>query len=216
MNHYFAHNKMIQAVAWLLLGYLGIGWVHSTPPESPSSAANSSSPDATPADPEALLRASRATVQSFATQLQAELKQAIADGGLPNAIAVCQTRAPLIANAVSQDSGFLVRRTALKPRNPRGTPDDWERAVMEQFEARRAAGEKPEKLEYTETVTSNGGVLFRYMKAIPTTTPCLGCHGTQLAPEVAPLLDERYPHDQARGFREGDLRGAFSVLQLLR
>ncbi|MGM0774574.1 MAG: c-type heme family protein, partial [Pseudomonadota bacterium] len=39
----------------------------------------------------------------------------------------------------------------------------------------------------------------------------LGCHGKSIDPEVKAKLDELYPEDQATGFSEGDLRGAFVV-----
>jgi len=49
------------------------------------------------------------------------------------------------------------------------------------------------------------------MQAIGTAEACLGCHGEKIKPELLSLLDQRYPQDQARGFREGDLRGAFTL-----
>jgi hypothetical protein len=49
------------------------------------------------------------------------------------------------------------------------------------------------------------------MKAIPTAKVCLACHGSAITPEVTAALDEAYPQDQARGYAEGDIRGAFSL-----
>ena len=47
---------------------------------------------------------------------------------------------------------------SLKTRNPLlGTPDAWEQAVLAEFDRRAAAGEKPETLEYSETVTEPQG-----------------------------------------------------------
>jgi hypothetical protein len=43
--------------------------------------------------------------------------------------------------------------------------------------------------------------------------PCLKCHGENLDPKVAAKLDALYPHDQARGYKAGDVRGAFTVRQ---
>ena len=57
------------------------------------------------------------------------------------------------------------------------------------------------------------GKTFRYMKAIPTGEVCLACHGERLNPELGQRLDELYPQDKARGFKEGDIRGAFTVSQ---
>ena len=50
---------------------------------------------------------------------------------------------------------------------------------------------------------------FRYMKAIPTRSFCLQCHGVELAPGVSEALARLYPDDLGTGFREGDIRGAF-------
>jgi hypothetical protein len=53
------------------------------------------------------------------------------------------------------------------------------------------------------------------MKAIPTGAVCLACHGETIAPPIAAKINELYPQDQATGFREGDLRGAFVVTKTL-
>lgn len=49
------------------------------------------------------------------------------------------------------------------------------------------------------------------MKAIPTAALCVKCHGETIDPEVEAKLKALYPNDQARGFKEGDLRGAFTL-----
>ena len=66
-------------------------------------------------------------------------------------------------------------------------------------------------MEYYEVVDHDDGKTFRYMKPIPTAKVCLGCHGDSLSAELAAKLDELYPDDQARGFKEGDIRGAFTI-----
>ena len=100
----------------------------------------------------------------------------------------------------------------MKRRNTDNSADAWERAVLETFEARKAAGEDPAKLEYVAEVDQGGEATFRYMKAIPTQAVCLACHGGDaVSPEVEAALKRYYPDDQARGFKEGDLRGAFTL-----
>jgi hypothetical protein len=49
------------------------------------------------------------------------------------------------------------------------------------------------------------------MKAIPTGEICLLCHGAVLAPGVADELTRRYPQDKARGYKPGEIRGAFTL-----
>ncbi len=157
---------------------------------------------------------SRAVVKAFAAELKQELKRALKEGGPVKAITVCNAVAPAIAKQQSTKHGWQIGRTSLRVRNPANAPDGWERAVLERFEARRKAGEDPAKMEYFEVVQQNGKKLFRYMKAIPTAEkPCLMCHGSRIKPEVTRVLDKLYPNDQARGFKAGDIRGAFTITQ---
>ncbi len=157
---------------------------------------------------------SRAVIKEFAGALKAELKRAIKKGGPLEAITVCSSVAPAIARHQSIKYGWQVGRTSLKPRNPDNAPDSWEKSVLEKFEARKKAGENPGKMEYFEVVEQNGKKEFRYMKAIPVKKkPCLACHGTNIKPDIAAALDKRYPKDQARGYKAGDIRGAFSITQ---
>ena len=166
-------------------------------------------------DPEPRIQASRQVVKEFMQQLKGELQQAMQSGGPVRAIEICRTRAPVIAGSLSQKTGWRVARTSLKYRNPANAPDAWERGVLQEFEARKAKGEDVRKLEHAERVTVNGKKEFRYMKAIPTGPVCLGCHGEKLEPAVEQALKQFYPQDRARGFRVGDIRGAFTLTQPL-
>ena len=160
---------------------------------------------------------SRTTVKTFAQTLQGELKAAIEAGGPPNAISVCHIRAPAIASELSAMQGWTVGRTSAKARNPENRPDAWEAKVLADFEMRKAAGEDPSKLEFFEVVTQGDEQQFRYMKAIviPENAPCLACHGTDIAPAVAEKLQMLYPDDPATGYKAGDIRGAFTIIQPL-
>ncbi len=158
----------------------------------------------------------RGAVQTLMKNLGGQLKAAMKEGGPIKAIGVCKDVAPSIAGEVSQSMGFDVARTALKVRNPDNAPDDFERAALEEFAAAMAGGADPAKLEKTAVVDTDGGRLFRYMKAIPMSEkPCMACHGGNIAPDVSAKIDELYPKDEAVGFKPGDLRGAFTITQKL-
>ena len=58
------------------------------------------------------------------------------------------------------------------------------------------------------TVELAGGGLG-YVEPIRIKPPCLACHGASLAPATADELAERYPEDQATGYKLGELRGLF-------
>ena len=158
-----------------------------------------------------LTQEARALVKQYAHKLKHELKHALSEKGVKGAIGVCRVKAPDVSTDVSKESGWVVRRTSLKLRSLDDVPDKWEVGVMESFEKRKAAGEPVGKLEHAEVVNVKGKRWFRYMKAIPTRKVCLKCHGSDISEDVAEALDASYPFDQARGFKEGDIRGAFTL-----
>jgi len=158
-------------------------------------------PSTSTADDSALLLKSQALTAEYATQLKAALQEAMSTGGPVAAISVCKDFAPAIQSELSRQSGASVRRTSLRFRNPSNAPDDWETETLEMF----AGSEQKEVI----AMTASGAT--RYMKAIPTGAVCLACHGEELAPEVKESLDTAYPHDRARGYSLGEIRGAFSI-----
>ena len=150
-------------------------------------------------------------VQAFATALKGELMAAMQSGGPTAAIEVCNTRAPAIAESVSLEQGVEIGRVSLKNRNPDNSANEWQAAVLMDFQNRVDSGEDAAGLSWQETAETGGGAEYRFMKAIPTGAVCLACHGKVLAPEVAAQIESLYPEDKATGFSEGDLRGAFVV-----
>ncbi|MCW8956222.1 MAG: DUF3365 domain-containing protein [Gammaproteobacteria bacterium] len=156
---------------------------------------------------------SKQVVQQFMKQLKGELEQAMKAGGPVKAIAVCNHKAPVIASELSAKYGWKIARTSLKVRNPENTADAWENEVLHKFENRKAMGEDVKPMAYFSTVGKDHQQSFRFMKAIPTAEVCLKCHGQNIAPEVKAKLDELYPNDKARGYKLGDIRGAFTITQ---
>lgn len=155
---------------------------------------------------------SRAAVKTFFGQLKGELVAALKSGGPVNAISACNAKAPAIAAHLSEKKGWSIGRTSLKLRNLANAPDAWEKKVLEDFEARKAKGESPKGMEFAEVVEQGGEKVFRYMSAIPTAEkPCLACHGEKIDAKVTAALDSLYPGDQARGYKAGDIRGAFTI-----
>jgi hypothetical protein len=146
-------------------------------------------------------------------KLLATLTQAIDKGGPDGAIAVCREEAPKLAKAASEQSGWNIRRVSLRQRNPKATPDAWERAALEDFDRRAAAGESPATLEKAELVDEGGQKVQRYMRALPTQPLCLACHGdaASLSPAVGARLKELYPEDRAVGYAVGQIRGAMTI-----
>lgn len=163
-------------------------------------------------DKAALAEEAKGAVQAMGGKLKGELEAAMKAGGPVEALNVCKDKAPEIAKSVSAEKGVQVSRVSLKNRNPEmGAANEWQTAVLNDFEAKKAAGTDPATLVHAEVV----GNEFRFMKAIPTGEVCLKCHGTDLSPAVTAKLTELYPNDKATGYKEGDLRGAFVVVKNL-
>lgn len=154
---------------------------------------------------------SQEAITEFATTLKASLTAGMQSGGPVEAITVCNQVAPTIATELSKKYGLEIARTSLKVRNTNNAADEWEEAVLNQFEARKQAGESVLSLTFSEQLATNEGVESRMMKAIPTDKVCLACHGTKIAEPIQASLDQLYPNDQATGFKLGDIRGAFTV-----
>lgn len=156
----------------------------------------------------------RGVATTVPPKLLAVLREEIAKGGPEGAIAACRDQAPALARQASIDSGWSVRRVSLKPRNPQAVPDAWERAALEDFDRRAAAGAAPASLERAEVVkAADGRSELRYLRALPVVELCTGCHGTpdKLSPAVVAQLRTLYPDDRGVGYRVGDIRGAITL-----
>ncbi len=155
----------------------------------------------------------RKVAGSVPPKLLAVLTEEIGKSGPEGAILVCREKAPQLAKAASDETGWSIRRVSLKNRNPRAVPDAWERAALLDFDRRAAAGESPATLEKAEIVVENGTQSYRYMRALPTQPLCLNCHGLpeQLTPAVKERLKALYPDDKAVGYRPGEIRGAMTI-----
>ena len=127
-------------------------------------------------------------------------------------MSVCAEKAPAIAEQLSGETGWQIKRVSLKPRNQQNAePDAWERAALRQFDQRQADGESAAKMAIAEIVDGN----FRFMKAQGVEPVCLNCHAADISPEVEAALETNYPMDKARGYTLGQIRGAFSLTKSL-
>jgi hypothetical protein len=151
-------------------------------------------------------------IADFSQALKGQLQAAIKQGGLINAVSVCKSVAPAIV-AENSKEGWTLTRTSLRVRNSDNTPDEWELSQLQQFELVNASGQQPadKPIVASEFIVNDGNTQFRYMKAIPAQQLCLGCHGSNIEPEVSALLSKTYPDDKAVNFALGDIRGAFSL-----
>lgn len=168
--------------------------------------------------PPAELERARKAAQQLKGELMKNLTAALAEGGARQGVMVCAEIAPGIAAGLSKD-GMTVRRITDRPRNPANAPDGREKELLDALAAAHARGEKlTEIVEVSEAGASPGTDRavrrdLLYLSPLTIAAPCLQCHGdpAQIDPAVRAALAEKYPKDQATGYKAGDLRGAVSV-----
>jgi len=194
------HTKSFSLTALIMAITFALSIVISSPTQA--------QPDAAANQTKANKGEAMSIVKKFGGTLKPQLKKAIKSGGPVKAIDVCSVQAPAIAEQLSKETGWTVKRVSLKARNKSAaTPDAWETKVLQQFEARQAKGEDPKTMAYSETIDGK----FRFMKAQAIAPVCLNCHGETLAEPVQKALKQHYPDDMATGYTLGQIRGAFSL-----
>ncbi len=154
-----------------------------------------------------LVRA-RDAAQALSADLMGRLGKELAAGGPARAVSVCAEVAPQVARERST-AGLTVRRVSARPRNPADAPDAFEAERLTKMETAHATG-----LPAGELAEWQPDGTLRMMRPIVVGKACLACHGdaAQIDPDVRRLLAARYPDDKATGYREGDFRGAVSVM----
>ena len=165
------------------------------------------------------MQETRDIASAMLKELGQTLQSAMANGGPENAIGVCKTQAPEIAQNLSAKHQLQVARVGTRARNAvMGQPNEWQALALKQFEARLASGDKPHDIEYVQLTKSGAYDLeLRYAKPIVMQAMCTACHGSpeQITPAVKAKLQQLYPNDKAVDYKPGELRGAVVVTRIL-
>ena len=148
--------------------------------------------------------------QTFDT-LSHSLQNAIAEMGAEKAISYCQVNAYPLTDTYASDS-VIIRRTALKYRNPANKPTADEERILKLFASQKEKGIVNDSLKAITEKEANGTIHF--YKPIILQPMCVNCHGNKSDLSQAALwktMDSLYPTDMAFGFKPGDLRGIWHV-----
>ena len=147
----------------------------------------------------------RAEGAALLAPFKTELKRALMKGmeaGPAEAISVCSVEAPGISARLSVDD-VVMGRSSHKLRNVNNATPEWLAPVL------RGYADGSTALEPIALSIDEGRM--GYAEPIMVQPMCLACHGESLAPDVAAMISEAYPDDQATGFKAGDFRGVFWV-----
>lgn len=141
--------------------------------------------------------------------LSEKLTGAIEEQGISGAVEYCNIAAMPLVDSLSKVNQATVRRTSLRTRNPKNTPDNWERGILVDFEKKMLNGEEPKpvvKLIDNQTVAFAAPI-----KMLPLCVKCHGEIGSDIEAGDYLTIKNLYPEDEAFGFKEGQLRGMWSI-----
>ena len=162
------------------------------------------------------IRAARQAALTFDQKMSREITARLDRAEDPVAVWLSYAdNVPFWGKALSDAAQLDFSRTALTIRNPANAADDWERQQMEQMSFLLDAGLDPDTMEIAEIVHEGPETTFRWMRPIIVTETCLACHGERIDPRIHLLIGQEYPLDDASGYAEGQLIGAYSVRKVL-
>lgn len=142
-------------------------------------------------------------------ELSGTLMSKMKEGGLPLALAYCNTAALPLTQQMSDKHGVLIKRTSLKTRNALNKPSEAEIIILKEFQANIDQG-----ISLEPKVALDQNRIPNYYAPILVEKKCLSCHGTidkELSRPADSIIKSYYPNDMATGFTEGDLRGIWSI-----
>lgn len=145
------------------------------------------------------------SVVVVAQQLQdARLAEHLAQGGVAAAMPYCQPENFEEVEELQHKFGAISRRFSARPRNPQNQPDAATAQTLARYSSGQEHGAKIEALNQEELL---------YTRPIYVRSEsCLSCHGTpgqEIAGTDYALIKEKYPNDQATGYKKGDLIGVW-------
>ena len=148
-------------------------------------------------------------MKSTGEKLSSTLMSKIKEGGIDGAVGFCNVEALPITRQMSDLHGAEIKRTSLRIRNPKNAPTEEEVAVLNYFQDRMNNGKL---LEPRVELDKKGRP--HYYAPILIEKKCLMCHGQmnrELSVSVDSIIRSRYPEDLATGYKEGELRGMWSI-----
>jgi hypothetical protein len=132
------------------------------------------------------------------------VSSAIQNGGPTNAIDFCYTHASEIIDSLSKVHQLKISRISSKYRNEANVPTDFEIKILDYLQ-------KTKNVKDTLVVSLGKATYYKsILIGMPT---CLKCHGNdkEIDQQTLEIINDRYPGDQAKGYKMGEFRGAWKI-----
>lgn len=137
------------------------------------------------------------------------LKMALTEGGVINAINFCSVQAIQLTDSASKMMDVDLKRISDKSRNPMNTADIEELKLIGKMKSAHQTGAP---IDPIMVPTADGAIGYYPIIIQPL---CLNCHGIperEINPETAAVIAQLYPVDKATGYKLNDLRGMWKVM----
>lgn len=141
--------------------------------------------------------------------LGSNLTQKMKAGGVKEAIPFCNTMAYPLTEKMAKKYKAEIKRTSHKIRNEKNKPSEEELNIIKNYQKDLI---DHQGLNPIVTIDKSGQPHF--YAPIILEKKCLNCHGTigkELSKQTDSLIKSLYPSDLATGFKEGELRGIWSI-----
>lgn len=139
-----------------------------------------------------------------------QVSSAMAEGGPVKAIHYCNLSATGLLATISEESGAVIKRVALKNRNPQNyLKNKRDSTVYFAYET-----ELNSSGDLSPTVFRENGEVHFYKPILMQMSTCLKCHGSteqDIDANTLAAIFKRYPADKAVNFKLGELRGLWKI-----
>jgi len=147
----------------------------------------------------------KASFKELSTNLMAQMKL----GGPKQAVPFCNTQAMPITDKMAKKYNVTIKRASDKVRNAENKATERELQIIAGYKA-----SLENSSELSPIVEINSDKNKQFYAPIIIKEKCLVCHGKpneQLKVKTDSLIKSFYPHDKAIGYKNGDLRGIWSI-----
>ena len=196
--------NFIQVIASLLIFLL----IVSCRQDTPKSKHDHFEPISTVLENDPYRLKSNELIKNTFDTLKSTLLKAIETDNIQTAIGVCNLKAAALTSAYLED-GMEIRRTSNRYRNPENAPTALEKTQLDYLKKMAL-----QNIDITESLISDVEGNTHYFKSIFVQPLCLNCHGSpeqHIMPSTVAKLDELYPSDNAKNYRENEFRGVWHV-----
>ncbi len=147
----------------------------------------------------------QASFKELSSNLMHQMKQ----GGPALAVPFCNSQAMPLTNQMEEKFDVTIKRASNKVRNPVNKATERELEIITAYE-----NLKKDKKGLTPIVEIDSNGKKHFYAPIIIKAKCLVCHGVlneQLSIKTDSLIKAQYPSDMAVAYKEGDIRGVWSI-----